>query len=177
MATLVVGTQRCNQHTDLNQSLSVTVIKRKVYAYVTHGDRLLVFVHPDSPEAGIQVPGGSLEEGEEPEAGALREATEETGRTDLEVVRFLGEVERDLADYGMDEIHHRYFFHLRCTGDPPERWRHGELTPSDGSTGPIPFDFYWVPLAEELPELIADMGVLVDLVRASTAGEGRSTAG
>jgi 8-oxo-dGTP pyrophosphatase MutT (NUDIX family) len=141
------------------------IVRRKVYAYVTHADRLLVFVHPDSPEAGVQVPGGTMEEGEEPVDGVLREAIEETGRADLEVVRFLGEVERDLADYGMAEIHHRFFFHLRCTGNPPERWRHAELTPSDGSSGPIPFDFYWVSLNGELPELIADMGQLLDRLK------------
>src|SRR5258708_37634854 len=133
------------------------LVRQKVYAYITHGDRLLVFVHPNSPEAGIQVPGGSLEDGEEPEVGALREAIEETGRADLEVVRFLGEVDRDLSDRGLDEIHHRYFYHLRFAGDPPECWRHGELTPSDASAGPIPFDFYWVELPYGFPGLIADM--------------------
>jgi 8-oxo-dGTP pyrophosphatase MutT (NUDIX family) len=140
----------------------MAIARRKVYAYVTHGDRLLVFVHPFHPDAGIQVPGGTLEEGEEPIAGVLREAIEETGRTDLEVVRFLGEVQRDMSDYGMAEINHRFFFHLRCTGHPPERWRHGEFTPSDGGVGPIPFDFYWVLLGGELPDLIADMGQLLD---------------
>jgi ADP-ribose pyrophosphatase YjhB (NUDIX family) len=140
----------------------VSTVKRKVYAYVTHGDRLLVFVHPNHPDAGVQVPGGTLEEGEEPVDGALREAVEETGRADLEVVRFLGEAERDMADFGRNEIHRRFYFHLRCSGSPPERWRHGEHTSSDGIPGPIPFDFYWVPLDGELPDLIADMGQLLD---------------
>jgi 8-oxo-dGTP pyrophosphatase MutT (NUDIX family) len=140
-------------------------VKRKVYAYVTHGERLLVFVHPYHPDAGIQVPGGTLEDGEAPMDGVLREAIEETGRADLEVVRFLGEVERDMSDYGTAEVHYRFFFHLRCTGQPPEHWRHGEFTPSDGGVGPIPFDFYWVPLAGELPELIADMGQLLSQLR------------
>jgi 8-oxo-dGTP pyrophosphatase MutT (NUDIX family) len=44
-----------------------------------------------SPEAGFQVPAGTLEDGEEPERGVLREAMEETGLTRLEVVAFLGE--------------------------------------------------------------------------------------
>lgn len=140
------------------------VFKRKVYAYITYRQRLLVFAHPNEPEAGIQVPGGTLEEGEDPEAGALREAVEESGRTDLQVVRFLGHVTHDLADRGIDEIHDRYFFHLRCTGEPPERWRHGELTPSDGSPGPIPFDFFWVQLPDEVPNLIADMGQMLHVL-------------
>ncbi len=43
-------------------------VKRKVLAYITNGDngdRLLVFRHPYSPEAGIQVPGGTVHEGSE----------------------------------------------------------------------------------------------------------------
>ena len=38
---------------------------QKVYAYITRGDRLLVFRHPYVPEAGIQVPGGSVESDED----------------------------------------------------------------------------------------------------------------
>jgi 8-oxo-dGTP pyrophosphatase MutT (NUDIX family) len=41
----------------------------------------LIFSHPDYPEAGLQVPAGTLEPGEHPEAGVLREAYEETGLT------------------------------------------------------------------------------------------------
>jgi 8-oxo-dGTP diphosphatase len=137
------------------------IVKRKVYAYITHRDRLLVFSHPNAPEAGIQVPGGSLEDHESPEAGVLREAIEESGRTDLEVVSFLGEVARDMADVGRAEVHERFFFHLRCTGAPPERWRHGEFSPSEGGPEPIPFDFFWVPLPDGVPELIADMGQML----------------
>lgn len=144
------------------------VVKKKVYAYITHGNRLLVFAHPNSPEAGIQVPGGSLEEGETPEAGVLREAREETGRADLEIVRFLGSVRRDMADVGRDEIHEHYFFHLRCTGDPPETWCHGEFSPSEGGEGPIPFDFFWTPLPDGVPDLQVDMGQLLPVLLEAT---------
>lgn len=33
---------------------------RKVFAYITHGDEIVVFEEPDFPEAGTQVPGGTL---------------------------------------------------------------------------------------------------------------------
>ena len=33
---------------------------QKVVAYITNGQRLLVFTHPLSPEAGIQVPAGTM---------------------------------------------------------------------------------------------------------------------
>src|SRR6266540_2571392 len=105
--------------------LGPPVLKRKGFAYITHrgarGIRLLIFSHPRAPEAGLQVPAGSLDEGETPEAGALREAHEETGLADLEVVGFLGEQLRDARAVGKNELHHRYFFHLRCTAiNPPE---------------------------------------------------------
>jgi hypothetical protein len=38
----------------------VTLLKHKVLAYITHGERLLIFSHPDAPEAGLQVPGGDV---------------------------------------------------------------------------------------------------------------------
>lgn len=143
------------------------VLKHKVFAYITHGRRLLVFRHPESPEAGIQVPAGTVQPGEDLEAAVLREATEETGRTDLVLVRFLGEEVRDRSDVGRDEIHHRHFYHLRCTGDPPATWRHWETDPSDGSPGPIPFDFFWAPLPDGVPELIAGHGNLLPQLPAS----------
>ncbi|MCD6284740.1 MAG: NUDIX domain-containing protein [Anaerolineae bacterium] len=48
-------------------------LKHKVYAYITHANRLLVFRHVDVPDAGIQVPGGTVEEGEVPDEAAMRE--------------------------------------------------------------------------------------------------------
>ncbi|GAB5490642.1 MAG: NUDIX domain-containing protein [Phototrophicaceae bacterium] len=134
-------------------------MKKKVFAYITQNDRLLVFEQPDSPEAGIQVPAGSLEINETPEAGALREAQEETGLEVLSVVRFLGEQTRDMSDYDKQEIHHRYFYHLICEQDTPETWLHGERFPSDqphhdGSITHL-FRLYWVEIGQ-LPKLIAD---------------------
>ena len=44
------------------------IVKRKVFAYITHRCHLLVFWHVDVPEAGIQVPAGTVEPGESPAA-------------------------------------------------------------------------------------------------------------
>src|SRR5690348_1137792 len=132
-------------------------LKQKVFAYITHQNRLLTFRHPFSPEAGIQVPAGTLEAGERPEEGVLREAREETGLTGLVLDRLLGEQERDMSDFGHEEIHHRYFYHLRYQGQPPETWQHEEISPSDGpEENPILFEFFWAPLPDGVPELIAD---------------------
>jgi 8-oxo-dGTP pyrophosphatase MutT (NUDIX family) len=148
------------------------VLKHKVFAYITHGARLLVFCHPESPEAGIQVPAGTVQPGEDPAAAVLREAIEETGRTDLVLVRLLGEQVFDPRDAGRDEIHHRHFYHLRCTGTPPATWRHWETDPSDGSPAPIPFDFFWVALPDGVPPLIADHGTLLPQLLATLGSAG-----
>lgn len=137
------------------------VLKHKVFAYITHGTRLLVFSHPQAPEAGIQVPAGTLRPGEAPAAGALREAFEETGLPNLALVGFLGTQVRDMADIGRAEIHHRHFYHLRDDGDPPATWRHYETDPSDGSPAPIEFAFFWAPLPHGVPALIADHGYML----------------
>lgn len=51
------------------------------------GDELLLFKHP---YAGIQIPAGTIEPHEDPEAAALREAFEETGLTGFTALQSLG---------------------------------------------------------------------------------------
>src|SRR3954454_19460207 len=96
--------------------------KHKVFAYITHQGRLLVFRHPLAPEAGIQVPAGTVKDGEDLEAAVLREATEETGLPGLVLAGWLGDQVLDVTPYGRNEINHRHFYHLRCLGDPPATW-------------------------------------------------------
>ena len=127
-------------------------IVQKAFAYITHRNRLLVFEHPHHPEAGLQVPAGSVEEQEGCEAAVLREAWEETGLDGLTVVRFLGEQRRDMRAFGRQEIHERHFFHLAYTKTPPESWEHHELFGSDGDHHL--FRFFWVEL-DAVPPLIA----------------------
>ncbi len=135
------------------------IVKRKAFAYITHQNRLLVFEHTAYPDAGIQVPAGSIEPNETPEQGVLREAFEETGLEGLKIVEFLGMVEHH---YGREEIAHRYFFHLTCDHAPPETWTHMEVDRSDGNPEPLEFRFYWAILPNGVPPLIAAHNILVD---------------
>lgn len=122
--------------------------KKKVLAYITQGERLLVFREPDFPEAGVQAPGGTVEDGEDLETAVLREAREETGLTDLTIAAYLGIQEWEHA--GRRVFHHG--FHLICRQPTPDRWRHYEADPSDGSP-PILLELYWAPLPHGVPPL------------------------
>jgi 8-oxo-dGTP pyrophosphatase MutT (NUDIX family) len=138
------------------------IVHKKAFAYITHRRRLLVFEHIDHPEAGIQVPAGTIAPGETPESAVLREAYEETGLAGLALVGLLGELQRDMADFGRDEIHHRYFFHLICGEEPPESWLHEERHASRDPT-PIRFQLYWVTLPPAQP-LIAGHGDMLEML-------------
>jgi len=139
----------------------MTPVVHKVFAYISHRNRLLVFRHIGFPEAGIQVPAGTVLKEEELEAAVLREAEEETGLGDLRINSYLGEHIRNMEDVGKDEIHHRHFYHLLCGGAPPEEWLHDETDPSDGSPSPIHFEFFWAEMPDQIPELIADHGFML----------------
>lgn len=162
--------------TSMTASMSLP-IKRKAFAYITSGTtsgttsggssgltgstsrhRLLVFSHPLSPEAGIQVPAGTMDDAETPEKAVMREAAEETGLPELKIVRMLGRQTFDARPFGRDELHDRWFFHLTCEAPTPDRWRHDETDPSESLSESIPFELFWVPLPDGVPDLIADHG-------------------
>ena len=139
----------------------MAIHKQKAFAYITHGSRLLVFRHVHHPEAGIQVPAGTVKEGEPPEAAVMREAFEETGLTELSFDSYLGEQIWAMTAAGHEEIHHRRFYHLRCAGTPPKVWRHVEGDPSDGSGASYLFELYWADLPNGIPRLIAEHDALL----------------
>lgn len=136
------------------------VVVKKVVAYVTQRDRLLVFRHVAS-EAGIQVPAGTVEDGELPDDAVIREAGEETGLEGLEIRSFLGTRDQDMLPWGKVEIHSRHFYHIAYLGETTDCWRHFELTPSD-STRPIEFELFWVKFPDHVPELAAGLGDMLD---------------
>lgn len=74
-------------------------VLEKVTAFVVRGAgegrELLLIQHP---QAGVQIPAGTLEAGETPEAAALREAAEETGLAGLQLRQSLGSTETRLPE-------------------------------------------------------------------------------
>lgn len=122
---------------------------QKVVAYIVRDGHILVFRHTDDAsidQSGIQVPAGSVKDGERPEEAVLREAYEETGLTGLRIVRYLGAGEYDMRPYA-HAIHVRHYFHLTVDTDHvPHQWIHDER--GDGTTKPIRFTLYWLPLPQ-----------------------------
>lgn len=135
----------------------VLPVKLKVMAYITHGTRLLVFRQPDFPEAGIQVPGGSVGPGEPLHTAVIREAREETGLNQLLVEALLGDIQHDWSPRGRFEIHHRHYYHLTTSGELPETWHHHETDPSEGVHDRILFELFWVDLPDGVPSLVSCM--------------------
>lgn len=123
-------------------------VVEKAVGYVVHRGRLLVFTHDDFPMevTGVQVPAGSIDEGESPAEAVVREVEEETG-LEARIVRSLG-VETYDRRPAKPEMHERHFFHLEVV-DPevPERWACGEQDPSDGGQ-PVRWTCWWMELKD-----------------------------
>jgi 8-oxo-dGTP diphosphatase len=142
-------------------------MNEKVVAYITWGDRLLILTHPGNPEAGVQVPSGTVEEGEAPGDAVLREAQEETGLVGLEMRSHLGTRDYDMSRFGATGVQRWHFYNLELRGEAPERWRHRELRPSDGSPGPIEFELSWVSFPDGVPELAGLYGGFLSRIEIS----------
>ena len=93
---------------------------------------------------GVQVPGGTIEPRETPEAGALREAFEESGLTTFSEVRLLAQDVWYGYHDGVDR--ERYFYQLVVDGSSPDTWNH---TVSDGELDKgMVFAYCWLSVAE-----------------------------
>ena len=134
----------------------------KVLCYIVRDGRLLVFRHVDYDleQVGIQVPAGSIRQGESPEDAALREAHEETSLSQLSVARKLGETTYDLSPYRY-EIQHRHVFQPQVHEPTQQRWPSQEL--HDGQQPPTRLECFWIPL-RNAHVLQAGQGALIGAI-------------
>ncbi len=139
----------------------------RVVIYITQGEKLLIFRHTEYPEAGIQVPAGTVKPGEDLSEAAIREACEETGliEVELELRGRLGvDVHRFEGADGSASVR-RHFYHLEFTGTSPGKWLHYERDPSDGTPGPIEFEFTWVVFPGGVPVLAGNQGAMLSKLK------------
>lgn len=110
-----------------------SAVVEKAVCYVIADEHLLVFTHDDEPMevTGVQVPAGSIRDGESAAEAAVRELHEETGLRGR-VVRPLGVADYDLAPT-RDEVARRHFFVMAVDdADIESIWSAGENDPSTG---------------------------------------------
>lgn len=139
--------------------------RRKVFAYITRGPEdqkeLLVFEHQGEPEAGLQVPGGTIEEGEMLIDALYREVQEETGLP-RDVLEFVGKVHKyNYYPSHNDKVYERNIFHFEYTGEPVDYWEHDVV--SDGQDNGRTFQFHWEPV-DHCPKLAAEQDAALELM-------------
>jgi 8-oxo-dGTP pyrophosphatase MutT (NUDIX family) len=119
-------------------------VKQKALIYVVRageaGPKVLVFEHRHFPDAGLQVPAGTVEPSEAPEAAAYREVTEESGLTSAQV-----RLVRKLAEEPEWEQNRQVYLFAPMVELPP-RWSH--TVAGAGEDQGMVFDYYWLPVSD-----------------------------
>lgn len=130
------------------------VAAEKAYAYVTRdGDsasrtdggsendaaaELLVF-EESKPDSGVQIPKGTIEDGETPREAVVRELREESGLRGFDAVRALT---TDVwQHYAKPKAYRRHFFHVEVDVDRDE-WRH--TVTGDGDDEGVVYSYFWI---------------------------------
>lgn len=117
----------------------------KAYGFVLRGEgaarELLVFEHAGLPDAGLQVPGGTVEAGETPLEAVAREVLEESGLP-LEGWRAVASFDDDTPD-GSQRWH---CFAVAPAMPLPDSWRCEPLGP-ERARG-LRFEYRWTALTD-----------------------------
>lgn len=137
--------------------------KKKVYAYITREKegimQLLVFTHRNMPEAGIQVPGGTVDEGEKLEIALLREVMEGSGLRHLCIERFID----DYIIYVKEKQEYQkcHFFHMSLLTDVKDTWEH--IVSAGEEDEGLTFCYKWIDITK-CPMLAGKQGEFVHLL-------------
>lgn len=119
----------------------------------------MVFRH-SNPEAGIQIPKGTVEPKESTYHAVIREVKEETGLKDFEVKNLIAE------DYWRNDdnvIHHRCFYQINIL-NAPDRWDY-KPTGGEDEEG-LTFHYFWIASKDEV-ELVRGHGDYLNVILGS----------
>jgi ADP-ribose pyrophosphatase YjhB (NUDIX family) len=135
-------------------------MKRKVLAYITRKEKesmqLLVFRHVHYPQAGLQVPAGTVDAGEDLLSALWREIDEESGLTPIQLVLVAQVATAPFYFAERDEWQERSFFHLRARDALPDRWL--QVVKAGEEDKGMHFSYAWLPLAEAATTLSGNQG-------------------
>lgn len=129
--------------------------------------RLLVFRHPE--DGNMQLPKGTIEPGESPEAAVRRELLEESGIDFSGPLQSLGTLDRE-CEAGVEGNTHRHpqlwhLFLMRAEGHLPETFAH-TATGSPEEEGLV-FQFHWLEAGEPLDDFALPYRQSIERVRAA----------
>ena len=136
----------------------------KVVAYIIRQQssfkELLVFEHLDHPDAGVQVPAGTVQENESVENALLREIKEEAGLEFIKPDTYLGKFEYFRKD--RNELHLRHVFVVKPQLKIADEWIH--IVKSNDEDNDLRFRFYWLAFEKAGAVLEVDQGKYLSLV-------------
>lgn len=118
---------------------------------------LLLFTHLDYPDAPIQIPGGTIEAGEDTYAAAQRELKEESGLSGLPLIRYLG-ISEAISSVETKTVLQRHCYLLDGTGTG-DHWIH-IVDGGEEDTG-LRFEYRWHRISMEF-KLANDLGYFLN---------------
>jgi ADP-ribose pyrophosphatase YjhB (NUDIX family) len=139
------------------------IYKRKAYGIIQREDKTVLVFRELKSDGSIDVaqfPGGTIDDGESIEDGLLREVFEETGLSDIEIVRQLGCSQYPAAP---NVISLRHFYLLRCNEPMQDTWIHYEMFSSEHAH-PLPYQYGWMTKEEALLNLGAEHQQFLHLI-------------
>lgn len=119
----------------LSERVGAFIIRKNANSFY----ELLLFTHHERAEAPIQIPGGGIDPGESAEAALYREIHEESGLTNLTIIRKLGMLERCWLDTRVTT--RRHYFLLEAPLNLPDRWEH--IVHGNGKDAGYRFSYFW----------------------------------